>query len=262
MQHSDRSPQSVSSHQIATIAAILGAIAVNALSNFFPLNGLSIGAISNTLFGGVLVTPANYAFAIWGVIYLGLIAFGIYQVAPAQRDNILLQKVRSPIIAESLLQILWVFAFQGRLFWLSVVVMIGILLSLIAAFLQLRKVDDRISRNEKWLIQIPISVYFGWITVASVVNIASAFYDSGWTGGGISPAIWTMILSAISAAIAAVITLRYRDVAFPSVIIWALVAIAIRQTSQSALVMTALGLAIGLGLLMLFVKFKPRELVQ
>ena len=87
MQHSDRSPQSVSSHQIATIAAILGAIVVNALSNFFPLNGLSIGAISNTLFGEVLVTPANYAFAIWGVIYLGLIAFGIYQAAPARRDN-------------------------------------------------------------------------------------------------------------------------------------------------------------------------------
>ncbi len=262
MQRSDRSPQSVSSHQIATISAILGAITVNALSNFFPLNGLSIGAISNTLFGGVLVTPANYAFAIWGVIYLGLIAFGIYQVAPAQRDNVRLQKVRSPIIAASLLQILWVFAFQGRLFWLSVVVMIGILLSLIAAFLQLRTVDDRISRDEKWLIQIPVSVYFGWITVATVVNIASAFYDSGWTGSGLSPAIWTVVLSAISAAIAAVIAFRYHDIAFPSVIIWALAAIAIRQTGQSAIVITEIGLAIALGLLILFVQFKPRTFVR
>ncbi|PSB16915.1 tryptophan-rich sensory protein [Phormidesmis priestleyi ULC007] len=259
MQHSDRSPQSVSSHQVATIAAILGAIVVNALSNFFPLNGLSIGEISNTLFGGVLVTPANYAFAIWGVIYLGLIAFGIYQVAPAQRNNPRLQEVRSPIIAASLLQILWVFAFQGRLFWLSVVVMIGILLSLVSAFLQLRTEDDRLSRTEKWLIQIPISVYFGWITVATVVNVASALYNSGWNGGGISPAIWTVVLSAISAAIAAAITIRYRDVAFPAVIIWALVAIAIRQASQSAILITAIGLAIGLGLLILWVQFRPRK---
>ncbi len=257
MQRSDRSPQSVSSHQIATIAAILGAIVVNALSNFFPLNGLSIGAISNTLFGEVLVTPANYAFAIWGVIYLGLIAFGIYQVAPAQRNNARLQKVRSPIIAASLFQILWVFAFQGRLFWLSVVVMIGILLSLVFAFLQLKTVDDRLSRDDKWLIQIPISVYFGWITVATVVNIASALYHSGWTGSGISPAIWTVTLSAISAAIAAVITLRYRDIAFPSVIIWALVAIAIRQTNQPIILIPVIGLAIALGLLILFVRFRP-----
>ncbi len=259
MQHSDRSPQSVSSHQIATIAAILGAIVVNALSNFFPLNGLSIGEISNTLFGAVLVTPANYAFAIWGVIYLGLIAFGIYQVAPAQRDNVRLQKVRSPIIAASLLQILWVFAFQGRLFWLSVVVMIGILLSLVSAFLQLRKADYRISRAEKWLIQIPISVYFGWITVATVVNIASALYNSGWNGGGISPTIWTVILSAVSAAIAATIALRYRDTAFPAVIIWALVAIALRPTSQSAILLPAIGLAIGPGLLIIWVQVKPRK---
>ncbi len=262
MQRSDRSPQSVSSHQIVTIAAILGAIVVNALSNFFPLNGLSIGAISNTLFGGVLVTPANYAFAIWGVIYLGLIAFGIYQVAPAQRDNVRLQRVRSPIIAASLLQILWVCAFQGRLFWLSVVVMIGILLALVTAFLRLRQASDRISREEKWLIQIPISVYFGWITVATVVNIASALYNSGWTGGGISPAVWTVILSAISAAIAAVITLRYRDIAFPSVIIWALVAIVLRQTNQATISFPVIGLAIALGLLTLFVQFKPRASVQ
>ena len=259
MQHSDRSPQSVSSHQIATIAAILGAIVVNALSNFFPLNGLSIGAISNTLFSEVLVTPANYAFAIWGVIYLGLVAFGIYQAAPARRDNARLQKVRSPIIAASLFQSLWVFAFQGRLFWLSVVVMIGILLSLVSAFLQSKKDSDRISRAEKWLIQIPIGVYFGWITVATVVNIASALYNSGWNGSGISPAVWTVILSAISAAIAATITLQYRDIAFPAVIIWALVAIALRQTSQAAILITEIGLAIGLGLLILWMQVRPRK---
>ena len=258
MQRSDRSPQSVSSLQIATIAAVLGAIAVNALSNFFPLNGLNIGAISNTIFAGVLVTPANYAFAIWGVIYLGLVAFGIYQLSAAQRHNARLQAVRSPIIAASLLQILWVFVFEGRQFWLSVGVMIGILLSLISAFLQLEKVDDRISRREKWLIQIPVSVYFGWITVATVVNVASALYGSGWTGGGISPAIWTVILSAISAAIAATIALRHHNIAFPCVIIWALVAIALRQANQSLIATASIGLAIGLGLLILFVKFKPR----
>ena len=138
--------------------------------------------------------------------------------------------------------------------------MIGILLSLVSAFLQSKKDSDRISRTEKWLIQIPISIYFGWITVATVVNVASALYDSGWNGSGISPAIWTVILSAISAAIAAVITLQYRESAFPAVIIWALVAIALRQTSQSAILIATIGLAIGLGLLILFVQLKPQRI--
>jgi hypothetical protein len=260
MQRSDRSFQSEKPRQIATIAAIIATIVVNILSNFFPINGLSIGAIANTLFGGVLVTPANYAFAIWGVIYLGLIAFGIYQLLPGQAANPRLQKVRSPIIWASLIQILWVFAFQGRQFWLSVVFMLGILLSLIAAFLRLRQSDDRLSREEKWLVQIPISVYFGWITVATVVNVASALYHVGWDGGGISPAIWTAILSAISAVIAAIITIRYHDIAFTSVTIWALVAIAVRQANQPAIAMTATVLAIGLFLLILFVQFKQGKL--
>src|SRR5919199_6186904 len=73
--------------QVLNLLAIFAAFAVNVLANVAPINGLSIGEISNTFFKEVLITPANYAFAIWGVIYLGLITFGVYQVLPAQRQN-------------------------------------------------------------------------------------------------------------------------------------------------------------------------------
>lgn len=247
---------------ILTIAAILSTIVVNALSNFFPINGLSIGQIANTVFATVLVTPANYAFAIWGVIYSGLVGFGIYQLLPNQRNRPRIQKLRSPIICASLAQIVWVLAFQSRYFWASVVCMIGILLSLIAAFIHIQPESTpahRISRQEKWFAQIPVSIYLGWISVATVVNIASALSNVGWNGWGASPTLWTVIMIGISAAIAVLITIQYNDVAFTAVIIWALVAISVRQASQPAIAITAIGFAMGLALLILFTQFRFGE---
>ena len=70
-----------------TLAAIIGTFVVNLWSNLAPPDGQTIGEISNTRFAEVQITPANYAFAIWGVIYIGLFAFGYHQLLPAQRHN-------------------------------------------------------------------------------------------------------------------------------------------------------------------------------
>lgn len=219
---------------------------------------MSIGAIANTVLGGVLITPANYAFAIWGLIYLGLIGFGIYQVLPTQRYNSHLLKLRAPIILASVFQIIWVYFFQVQQFWLSVVLMFGILISLIAAYLSSRFTNDRVSREEKWWVQFPISIYLGWISVASIVNVASALYASGWNGGGIDPSIWTIIMILIAAIITIAIIFRYRDAAFTGVIVWAFLAIAVRQFAQSAISITAIGSAIAL-ILLLISRNRSRE---
>ncbi|MBW4444411.1 MAG: tryptophan-rich sensory protein [Plectolyngbya sp. WJT66-NPBG17] len=250
MQRSEQNSPFAAILQIATIVSILAAIVINAISNIFPLRGLNIGAIANTILGGVQVTPANYAFAIWGVIYLGLIGFGIYQALPVQRYNPRFLKLRAPIIWASVFQIVWVYLFQLQQFWLSVVFMFGILLSLIAAYVWSRFENNRVSREEKWLARIPISIYLGWISVASIVNVASALYASQWNGWGIDPSIWTVLMILIAAAITAAIAIRYRDIAFTGVIVWAFVAIAIRQSAQFAILITALGSAISLILLL------------
>lgn len=259
MQSSDRMGAVVL--QVATIVAILAAIVINALSNLYPLRGLNIGAISNTILGGVLITPANYAFAIWGLIYLGLISFSIYQALPTQRYNLRLQKLRAPIIWASLFQIIWVYFFQLQQFWLSVALIFGILLNLIAAFVWSRVGQNRPSRQEKWFAQIPISIYLGWISVASIVNVASALYASGWNGWGISGAIWTVLMILITTAITTAIVLRFRDAAFAGVIIWAFLAIAVRQFGQMAILITAIGAVIAIGLL-LVQQLSRRKLVK
>ncbi|MEW6496966.1 MAG: tryptophan-rich sensory protein [Cyanobacteriota bacterium] len=244
--------------QLLTLSAILAAFGINVLANVAPINGLTIGEISNTFFQEVLITPANYAFAIWGLIYLGLISFGIYQVLPAQRQNSSVRRISYLLVMASLAQIAWVILFQYRLFTLSLVAMLFILLPLIGSYLRLRIRNERVSRQEKWFVYIPLSIYLAWISVATIVNVALALYSLGWKGGGISPDVWTAIALIAGAAIAATVSIQQADIAFVLVIVWAYIAIAVRQANLPLIATTAGGFAIALVVLLIFSVLRRR----
>lgn len=244
---------------IATLIAIFATLSVNILSNFFPLGGANIGEIANTILQGVQITPANYAFAIWGLIYLGLIAYGIYQLRPTQRSDPTIRQVDALLIIACIAQMAWVYLFTLRLFWLSVVAMLGILLPLIGAYLQLR-VGGRVSRERKWLAHTPFSIYLGWISVATIVNIASALYISSWNGWGISAEGWTTIMLVVGAVIATIVAIPQADIAFTLVFVWAYVAIAIRQLNSPGIWITALVAAIVMAALLVFGRMRRKTL--
>jgi len=233
--------------QWLTVVAILMAIALNGLSNVFPPAGQNVGEVSNTILGGVIITPANYAFAIWGLIYLGLIIYSVYQALPGQRQNPVLAQVSWALIGACVLQIIWLYAFLTASFWLSVGLIVGILGCLIVAYLRSRTVTP--TRQVRWLLQAPISVYFAWITVATVVNVAGALFDSFFSRGPAMSAIGvasTVVMMGVSGAIAAAVALGYGDASFPAVVVWALSAIAIRQASIPPIAFTGVGLSVGL----------------
>lgn len=232
-----------------TLLAILSTFAVNVWSNLSPINGQTIGEISNTQFARVQIVPANYAFAIWGVIYLGLIAFGIYQLLPPQQDQVGIRQARPLLVVACVAQAVWVVLFLYRQYWLSVVAMLMILLPLILLYLRL-KIAFPTSRAEKWLAQVPFSIYLGWISVATIVNVALALYSQNWNGG-IPAAIWTVIMLLVAAIVGGLMNLRRQDAAYPLVIVWALIAIAIKQAGIPLVATSAIILAIGLGLLVL-----------
>ncbi|BAY63013.1 hypothetical protein NIES22_30890 [Calothrix brevissima NIES-22] len=232
--------------QLATLAAIIGAFVVNVISNIFPLNGLSIGQISNTLFKNVLIIPANYAFAIWGLIYLGLFALGIYQFLPSQKEDADLRNTGYLLVIASIAQSIWVYLFLSRLFVLSVIAMLLILLPLIGIYLRLNIGNQHVSRQKKWYLYAPISIYLGWISVATIVNVACALYFQNWNGWGISAESWTIILLAIASAIAATIVIQRRDIAYVSVTVWAILAIAVKHWNNPILRNVAIALVIAL----------------
>ena len=121
--------------QGVNILAVLGLLLVNGLANSLPLNGLNTGEISDRF--DVLFVPAGYVFSIWGLIYLGLIAFSIYQVMPAQRENPRLRSLGWLFALSCLANITWLFLWHYEYFVLTVVAMLVLLGSLIIIYQRL-----------------------------------------------------------------------------------------------------------------------------
>lgn len=243
--------------QIVTLVSIVAAFGMNIFANVNPPNGLTIGQISNKFFSNILITPANYAFAIWGIIYIGLISLAIYQALPAQRNNLLLQQIGYKLAIASIAQIAWVFCFLYRQYAASFLAMLCILLSLIAAYLCLPFKQDmvRISKKDKWLIRTPISIYLSWISVATIVNGATVLQSSQWNGWGISAEIWTVIMLLLAAFITHLISIPRLDFWYAGVFIWALIAISINNAEQIIISGTAIGLSLALSILLLSFSF-------
>ncbi|TVQ08661.1 MAG: tryptophan-rich sensory protein [Leptolyngbya sp. DLM2.Bin27] len=220
----------------------MGAVAFNTILSRFPPGGQNVGEISNTILAGVLITPASYAFAIWGLIYLGLFAYGIYQFHPRRRQDPQIQRANKLLIVACIAQTIWIVLFSLQQFGWSILAMLGILVPLIGIYLTLGigrqgqrpTADHRVSRQRRWMAHIPFSTYLAWIAVATVVNVASALYAANWDGWGLSAVTWTVIMVFVVALLAQVVIYRRGDTAFTLVFVWALVAIAVRQSDLAA----------------------------
>lgn len=236
--------------QIVNLVAVIAAFATNIWANIAPINGLTIGEIANTRFADVLIIPANYAFIIWGLIYLGLISFAIYQVRPTQAQNPHVQRLGYAIALASIFQIIWVLVFLGRSFVLSWVAMLGILGSLIVGYGRLAR-SPRLHFKDRWFIDTPLSIYLAWICMATILNGAIALQALNWQGWGISPALWTAVMLVLGGVLAGIIFWTQADVPFLLVVVWAAVAIAIRQMGETPLV-TMSGAIVAIALLSVF----------
>ncbi len=212
---------------VLNLLAVIGTIIVNGLANALPLNGQNTGDISDRFV--VYFTPAGYVFSIWGLIFLALVAFGLYQVLPAQWGNKRLQRIGGWFLLSSLANVAWLFLWHYEFFIWTVPVMLVLLLSLIVIYqrLQIGRVKTR--AVEKWTVDVPFSLYLGWITVATIANITSILYLLKWDGWGISPELWTAIMLGAGVIIAALVGKTRGDIAYLLVIIWAIVGIAVKH---------------------------------
>ena len=236
--------------QMLVLLAVIVVIAVNILAVTLPLNDLDTGEISDRF--EVFFVPAGYVFSIWSLIYLGLIAYGIFQVLPTQKENPRLRSIGYLFMLSSLANITWLFLWHYEVFLFTPVAMLTILLSLIAIYLRLDVGHAQVSTAEKWSVHIPFSIYLGWISVATIANITQWLYYLDWNGWGISPEIWAVIMLAAGVIISALMSLRRADIAYSLVLVWAYIGIAVKQAG-SPLVANAAWIAAVLILVMLVV---------
>lgn len=237
----------IRAQQILVILTTLFTLAVNALSNILPLNGLTAGEISDSF--NVYFVPAGYVFSIWGLIYIGIIAFTIYQALPAQRDHPRLASVRGWFILSNLANAGWLFLWHYQQFPVTLLAMGTLLVSLIAIYLHLRPGKATASTVERWGVDAPFSIYLGWITVATVANVTTVLDWVGWGRFGLGDAVWMVIMLAVVTVVAWAMSLRERDAAYLAVLLWALAGIGAKFPAEgvvtvatwTAFVLVALG---------------------
>jgi hypothetical protein len=216
--------------QIAVIIAVVVTITINALADILPINGLGTGQISDSF--KVFFVPAGYVFSIWGIIYLGLITYAIYQALRSQRDNPRLRSITGWFLLSSVANCAWIFLWHYELFVWTLLAMFILLISLVMIYIRLGIGQGSVSNAEKWLVRIPFSIYLGWITVAIIANVTSVLDYVHWGGWGIAPQAWTAIMLGVAVVLMGVMTFTRRDIPYLLVLIWAFVGIAIKFPAE------------------------------
>ncbi|NIV28982.1 MAG: tryptophan-rich sensory protein, partial [Anaerolineae bacterium] len=223
--------------QITVILGTLAVIVVNALASALPLNGLTTGEISDQF--DVYFVPAGWVFAIWGLIYLALLAYTVYQALPSQRENPRLRRTGWLYVLSCAANIAWIFLWHYEYFAFTLIAMGALLLLLIAIYLLLGTGRTHVPAAETWLVRVPFSIYLGWITVATIANVTSVLEYAGWNGWGLYPATWAVIMMVVAAVIAALVSLTRGDILYVAVILWAFAGIAVKHNTVLSIVITA-----------------------
>ncbi|CAN5350169.1 tryptophan-rich sensory protein [soil metagenome] len=240
--------------QILVIIATVGTIAVNWMAAVGKIGGVTPKEVSDKYF--TFVTPAGYAFAIWSLIYAGLIAFSIYQALTSKAERF--RNIRSIYILSCVANCAWIYFWHFEMITVCLAVIIGLWLTLAYINLSVRKIE---SVAETWLVATPFALYFGWVTVATILNFTIALK---YLGIETSETVST-ILACSFITIATLLGIIFRQIlsnsAYPLAVAWALTAIGVAQSGKTVIVIfTAFGtIACLLSALSFVLKDKPRQ---
>ncbi|MDX1615812.1 MAG: hypothetical protein R3300_15975 [Candidatus Promineifilaceae bacterium] len=252
------SPRTMS---VVNIVAFVGVVFVNFLSNALPLNGRTAGEISDAL--PSFFTPAGFTFSIWGVIYLSLTGFIVYQALPSQRGRPYVRRIGWLFVLTSLFNAGWLFAWHYGVYLLSVGLMVALLVTLIALYLRLDigRPDPNRLWTDRLLVQLPFSLYLGWITVATIANAASVSAYLGWDGFGIAGPTWSAIMMGVAVIVAGLLLFNRRNLTYAAVLVWALNGIRAAYPNEPVIVNTAIVAAALIIILALigYIRTRPAE---
>jgi hypothetical protein len=211
--------------RIVNIIGFLVTIIVNGAANALPFNGVTTGELSDKY--GNLFTPAGYVFAIWGIIYVLLAAFTFYQFSVD--DEELHKNIGWLFVVSSFFNSIWMFLWHYEYITLSLVAMIGLLVSLILIYTRLGIGLVEVSQKKRYMVHTTFSVYLGWITVAPIANVAALLVALGWDAYNITAIYITAAMILIALFLTLANTYTRGDVAYAAVLIWALGGIVQKQ---------------------------------
>ena len=212
--------------------ATIGTIVFNWLAAMGRIGGVTPSEISDKY--PTPITPAGYAFSIWSLIYLGMIAFSIYQLLPANAARF--RNIRSLYVLTCALNCGWIYMWHSDQIAICLVLIFLLAVCLFLINLNLRSTHGP---GEYWFAKAPFSIYFGWVTAATLVNFSILLVH--WNVS-ISATAWTWIgvgLILFAAALGVLIRIRLVNYLYPLAIAWALTAIGVKQSGQTLIVAAA-----------------------
>lgn len=213
------------------LAATIVVIAVNAAANIVPLNGYQTGQLSDLNPTGF--TPAGWVFSIWSLIYLGLLAYSFTAAWGSQATRQRAARVTGPYLLNAAANAAWILAWHWRQVALSFAIMLVILGTLIAIFLRLRALP-RPTLRERLVVDAPFSLYFGWITTATIANLGALLYVVGRYPLGLAMDEWAVASVGLALAIYAWMGAVTRDSVYSAVFVWAALGIALKPAGVTA----------------------------
>lgn len=238
--------------RILNLFGLLIVLTMNTLANALPLNGKTTGELSAQYPNSFV--PAGFTFSIWGVIYLFLIGFVIFQFSKRATEEV---KTIGPwFFISCLANGSWIAAWHYEIVGLSLLIMLVLLISLLMIYLRLNIALEKVEPLKKWLIQVPFSLYVGWITVATIANATALLVHLGWTGGGLPEPTWAGIMILIAGLIGAFVVFKRRDAFYGLVLLWAF--FGIWQGQQPLATFQMIGLMIGGGMVLVSMVFSVR----
>ncbi len=218
--------------QILVIVATVGMLVFNYLAATGTLGGIDTGAVSDKY--ATRITPAGYAFAIWSLIYLGLIVFSIYQVLPSNTEKF--RGLRRAYIFSCLANCAWLYFWHQEMIVICLFVILALLGTL--AFIN-SKLQNTENYTEFWLVKFPFGLYFGWVTAATILNATIALVYLNVQVSDSAAAILGAILILVAATLGVIIRWKLTNYFYPLAIAWALTAIAVKQSGQTLIVAAA-----------------------
>ena len=210
-----------------------GMIVMNYLANALPLNGKTTGQISDNLPN--LFTPAGLTFSVWGVIYLLLAVFCILQFTTHAKE--IAMNTGWIFVLSCVFNAAWILAWHYEKLPLSLLIMIGLLVSLIFLNMQIKDLPQGI-------VKAAFGIYLGWICIATIANVTAVLVSIDWNGFGISPVVWTIIMIAAGTLIVSLTLLRLNNPYIGIVVVWAFVGIIIKRQADYRVIAVVAALAI------------------
>jgi hypothetical protein len=235
---------------------VFAVIILNALANILPFFGVNSGQVSDAF--PSLFTPPGYVFAIWSIIYTTAIIFGIYQVRPVERGSAYLKEIGFFYLLGGIINVSWLLLFHYAYTVTSLFVwtpfLIGLFfITLLWIYLRVGIGTKSVSIGERLGVHVHFSIYIGWISLATIANIASAL---NFLIPGIPvdiQALWTALVLVVALLITSLLIIRRREFVYGLVVVWASIGIATKQAAIPIINLTALAVAVIIIILILIV---------